>query len=191
MTLIAAVIAADGAVWMGGDSAGSNDNNVWARTDSKVWTHSEMVLGFAGSFRARDILRYQMALTMPAAGDDLDNYMRTVFVPAMQESYRSNGFMARWQEGNDKSLAQLLVGLRGRVFGVGPDFSVGSWNTDYAAIGSGTREAQGSLFSTRNWTDPKARIFEALEAACLYVPSVSGPYHFVRSAPTTEQAVAA
>lgn len=182
MTLIAAVVDTDGAVWMAGDSAGTHEGSITVRTDQKVWTHGEMVLGFAGSYRARDLLRYTMELSMPGDSENVEAYMRRGFVDAVKDAYRRGGFIGKYQQGNESQHANIIVGLRGRIFTVHGDYAVGSALGDFDVIGSGSRVAQGSLYSTRGNPNPHARLEEALDAATYFTSGVRPPYTFVRTA---------
>lgn len=181
MTLIAGLIAKDGAVWMAGDSAASNNNHVWVRKDRKVWTAGEMVLGFSGSFRARDILQYQMSAVAPGPQEDIDSYMRTSFIENVKTALRHGGFVGKFTEGHESQLSQLLVGIRGRLYAVSNDFHVGEVITDFMTIGSGHAVANGALWSNDHLGDPQARLRQAMDAATFFVPSVRPPYNYVRT----------
>ena len=180
MTLIAALIDRDGAVWLGGDSAASGGGRVYIRRDAKVWGDKEMVLGFAGSFRARDLLRYHTDIIMPTPDADLDTYMRTTFIDTVKQSFREGGFTHKG-EGQEAAQATVIVGIRGRIFVVQNDFAIGESNHDFNVIGSGSSEALGSLYATRGNPDPKARLEEALDAAVFFVSSVRPPYQYVKT----------
>ena len=184
MTCIAGIVDKDGSVMVMADSAASSTGSVWVQKDYKVWRHGELVLGFCGSFRGRDIL--MSSLTLPSIAEDMDPeyFMRTGFVKAVREVFRENGFLAHFGEGNDQSLSAVMVGLRGRLFLMRNDFSIGESVNNYMAVGSGAPEALGSLYSTRQWTDAKARLVEALGASTYFnAGSVQPPYHFVTSQP--------
>lgn len=186
MTAIVGLVHTDGSVWLGGDSAGSNSTTVWVRSDEKVFTQGEFVIGFTGSFRARDVLRYQMTMAQPKPTDDIDRFMRTAFVEDIRGAYNRAGYMAR-DDGKDGVNSRLLVGVRGRLFMVDSDFAVGSFVTEFGCVGSGYAEAQGSLYSTRDWTDPQKRLNEALNAATYWNPGVRPPFSFVRTLPWPPQ----
>lgn len=182
MTAIVGLVDSDGSVWLGGDSAASTSHSVWVRNDSKVFIQGELILGFTGSYRARDILQYQMSMTQPGQVDNLDRFLRTTFVEEVRSAFSKSGYMSR-DDGKDFQASRLLVGVRGRLFMVDSDFHVGEMETPFAAIGSGYSEAQGSLYSTRAMTDPRKRLEEALAASSYYNPGVRPPFHFVRTMP--------
>lgn len=174
----------DGSVWVMGDSMASTSEMTYIVRDLKVWRHGELVLGFCGSFRGRDILASSLTLPALTPDEDPERWLRTEFVRAVRKAMSEGGFLTSFKEGNDATLSSLLIGLRGRLFVLRNDFSIGEAITPYMVIGSGAPEAYGSLFSTRDVEDVKARLVEALDASAYYNGgSVSSPYHFVRSEP--------
>ena len=183
MTAIVGLVEDDGTVWLGGDAGGSTTYKLWVRKDSKVFIQGEFIVGFTGSFRARDILRYGMTMQQPKEGDDLDRFMRTVFIDDIRQAFNKAGYLSK-DDGQDGHNSTLLVGVRGRLFIVGSDFQVGEQHDPFAAIGSGQPEAQASLLTTRDWRDPQKRLTEALYVSSYFNPgSVSPPFSFVRTLP--------
>ena len=182
MTCIVGLVHDDGSVWLGGDAAASTSHTVWVRKDSKVFVQGELILGFTGSYRSRDVLQYQTSMQQPKPGEDVDRFMRTVFIDEVRGVFSRNGYLSK-DDGKDQQHSRLLVGVRGRLFMVDSDFHVGEMETPFAAIGSGYSEAQGSLYSTRNVGEPQARLTEALNASSYYNPGVRPPFNFVRTLP--------
>ena len=160
------------------------------RKDRKVWNTGELVMGFAGSYRGRDILTHT-AIPQPKPGENIDAYMRMAFVSAVREAFKSGGFLTQFRDGDDSTKTRLLVGVRGRLFEMQSDFQMGELETNYNAIGSGSPEALGSLFSTRDWEDPLARLTEALTASTYFNPGVRHPFFYVQTPPPQVQQVAA
>lgn len=175
MTTVVGLVHTDGTVWLGGDSAASGNDTVLVRRDPKLFYNGPFLMGFCQSFRARDIIQYSTSLPVPGAGEDIDRFMRTAFVDAMRQAFNKAGNM-KTNNGSDVTQARFLVGFAGRLFMVDFDLQVGELHQPFHAIGSGAPEAMGSLYSTRGWEDPHARIVEALEASAFYNGTVRPPF---------------
>ena len=57
MTCIVA-IKHDNEIWMGGDSAAFRDDERTNRADEKVFKNGDFLLGYSGSFRVGQLIRY-------------------------------------------------------------------------------------------------------------------------------------
>lgn len=184
MTCIVGMVDPDGSVWVMGDSAASNSHGaVWVQRDLKVWRHGEMAIGMCGSFRGRDIMVSNFDPPVIAADGDPLRYLRTGFADTARKVMQDGGFLTAFKEGNDSTMTALLIGLRGRLFTMRNDFSIGEQDVPYAAIGSGAPEALGSLFSTRDWTNTYDRLVESMNASVFFNAGVRPPYNYVRTSP--------
>src|SRR5690242_15173484 len=85
MTCIVGLVAADGRVHLGGDSAGIAGYDLTVRKDPKVFRVGEFAVGFTSSFRMGQLLRF--AFTPPPIEGDLDAYMVTTFVNALRDCF--------------------------------------------------------------------------------------------------------
>jgi ATP-dependent protease HslVU (ClpYQ) peptidase subunit len=174
----------DGHVYIGADSSANGPRGaLQVRSDSKVIKSGEFVLGFAGSFRVGQIIRYSLSIPRvggydPDTGTPLDadlyRYMVTKFIPALKECLKGAG-VALNEDGQDGIPAKLLVGVRGRLFEVDADYQVAEPVDDFAAIGIGMPIAQGALYVTEG-IEPFQRINQALRAAERHSAYVRGPF---------------
>jgi 20S proteasome alpha/beta subunit len=178
MTCIVGV-AAKGRVWIGGDSAGSDGWAVSVRSDTKVFRNGPYVMGFTGSFRMGQLLRYTLIPPEPD-GWDVDRFMATTFVDAVRESLRTGGWL-RTDSSQDRG-GTFLVGIRDRLYSVEEDFQVGYTADNYAAVGSGYLVALGSLF-TSPAMQPEDRVLAALAAAAHVAEGVRGPFSVLATEP--------
>lgn len=163
-------------IWMGGDSALTDDMfGQFTRVEPKVFIINDMIIGYAGSARLGNVLRYsfQPPTINKADRQDLMKYMVTKFVDGMREVTRSKGLMHK--EEVEEISGHILVGIGGRVFAIYEDWQVAEPREPFMAIGSGTDLALGSLFSTRR-SDPKTRLLLALKAAAQYNAAVRAPF---------------
>ncbi len=169
-------IAQDGAVVLAGDSAGSSAGNeeVYTFNNSKVLRLGAYGIGFTTSYRMGQILRYEAYLPEPPEAD-LERFMATTFVDALQSSFERGGFRRGLGEHGS-----ILVGVQGCLFAVGTEYQVLSGATPYLAVGSARRTAYGALFALDSTTkEPRERAEIALRAAQRFNSGVFPPFNFV------------
>jgi hypothetical protein len=194
MTCIVGLVD-DGAVYMGGDSAGVEGLRIGVRADEKVFHLNEkswrtrldprellkpvnhlVVMGFTSSFRMGQLLQYNLRLPKGMANaKDLYGFMVTDFISAVRETLKEGGY-SKVSE-NVESGGTFLVGLRGRLFCIEDDFQVGENIESYHAVGCGSDLALGSMYATgKMGLPPRERVHLALEAAETWSAGVSQPF---------------
>ena len=174
MTCVAGIVRA-GQVWIGADSAASTDDLVSIRAP-KLFRLGGLLVGFAGSYRAAQILQYGVEL--PEASTPALEWLATAFVDVLRTAHRRGGAM-RLDAGLDGNTIELLVGYRGGLFEVDGDYAVAEVH-DYAAVGSGAPLAIGALAATPKILNPVNRLERALDVAERHCPSVRGPFSIVK-----------
>lgn len=177
MTCIVGLVSA-AQVFIGGDSAGvtSGRLSLVVRNDRKVFRNGDFVMGFTTSFRMGQLLAFNFHPPKPRIGVDIMAYMVTDFIDAARSRMKDGGY-ARVKEAVEEG-GTFLVGYSGRLFHISDDFQVGESSHGFDACGCGDLIALGSLHSTRTWTDPTARLKEALEAAETFSAGVRSPFVF-------------
>jgi len=166
-------------VVMGGDSAGVSRLDVTLRKDPKVFRNGEFLIGYAGSFRMGQLLRFKFQPPpVMKRGKDPFQYMCTYFVDEVRRTLKKGGFSEI--ENNVEEGGNFLVGFRGRIFEVGSDFQVGEATSDYAAIGCGDSYALGALAASAV-SDPKERVLQALAVAEKFSGGVRSPFVVLRA----------
>jgi 20S proteasome alpha/beta subunit len=186
MTCIIGLVHGD-SVFMGADSAGSDGSNIVYRKSPKVFKNGDFGIAYCGSFRMGDILQYKLEIPTQHLTMELDEYMRTLFIDAVIECFRVNGFGKHVSSmyGFDSEFTRghetdpFLVGVDGRLFTIEEDFQVGENRADYITNGSGHAVAMGSLYTTRHIKNPRQRILTALEATADYITSVAAPFTII------------
>ena len=160
--------------YIGGDTFGSDGRTGCEVFRSKVFKVGNFVIGGTSSFRMLDLLEFSFEPRNPYPDDDMDKYMRTIFVNAVRGCLSSGGF--KTVENNVESGGNFLVAYKDNLWEIQNDFSVLN-RRPYSAVGSGEQVAIGSLYTTEKMKlTPKQKITFALEAACKHVVSVRGPY---------------
>lgn len=164
----------EGRVWLGWDSASTDDNFVQSIVaEPKAWrTRNGWGFGFAGSWRVGQLLRH--ALEPPRIPvSRAERYVQRDLVAELRAVLRD-------ELDSEVAATELLVAYRGRVWTV---LGVSGWQATrdvrgYAAIGS--HEAMACLHLTRRWRDPTKRITATLEAVAAHAANVRPPFDWVR-----------
>lgn len=177
MTCIVGLVK-DNAVYIGGDSAGSNNWQITIRKDAKVFRNGDFLIGAGTSFRMIQLLRY--AFVPPVYEkpiedntDYLSCYMATSFIDGIRECLKNGGWSKK--ESEQESGGSFLVGFQGKLFCIHDDYQVEETLCGYNAIGDGDDIALGSLYTTGELM-PHNRVDLALQAAEYHCSSVRAPF---------------
>lgn len=160
------------AVCMGGDSASVAGWDLNLDAGGKVFVNGPFIMGFTTSFRMGQLLRFALKPPAHPKGMMTDAYMATVFVDAVRDCLKAGGYATRDKE--VETAGTFLVGYRGRLFRVAPDYCIVEPPSGFDACGCGQMIALGSLHETAG-TPPKERVRRALTAAERFSAGVRGP----------------
>lgn len=180
-------IEQDGVVYIGGDSAGveSVSLSICARADEKVFITDDdtFIMGFSGSFRIGQLLRYVFVPSdKPSKKDDMA-YMVVDFIDALRAMQRDKGYLKRKNEVEEHD-GPFLVGYNGALYSAEADFQVGRTLNGYAAVGSGAEIALGAMHATKSLRmKPEDRIKLALEASAEFCAAARAPFHILKLEP--------
>jgi ATP-dependent protease HslVU (ClpYQ) peptidase subunit len=166
MTVIAA-IRTPTSVLMGGDSAECEHGAITIISAPKVFKKGGYLFGFAGVACLGVIVEHQFSPPRKTEGCTWEQFMVTSFVPNLKIAL-----------GDDASLmasSQVLIGTKGGgIFTLDGSWKLSQSREGYAAIGSGTKYALGSLHSTGG--DPRRRLLKALRSAAYFNAYVRQPF---------------
>lgn len=176
MTCIVA-LEQDGIVYLGGDSVAIAELDTVSRADEKVFlkNDSELAIGFSGSFRMGQLLRYALNVPEHKAGVDDMAYFVTDFIDAVRALFKEKGFLKR-ENDEESQDGSFVVGYRGKLYVIDNDFQVERPSSGYASIGSGAMTALGAMYATKEMREPVKRIGIALAAASEYNAGVKPPF---------------
>lgn len=163
-----------GKVFMGADSLATNHYVQTPRKDAKLFRNKHLLIGYCGSPRMGQLLRFKLEPPEIPAGKDVFNYACTDLVDAVIKTLKDNGFAK--EDNNVLEGGTFLLGVAGRLFRIDSDFQVAESLYSYDACGSGAEVALGSLHSTTSFTSSEKRLKLALEAASAHTPYVQSPY---------------
>jgi ATP-dependent protease HslVU (ClpYQ) peptidase subunit len=170
-----------GGVVMGADSlAGSGDSYTTIRADEKLFRVDDLIIGFAGSWRAGQLLRYSFdPPERPENPDDIMRYLCSDFVDSVRACLSAGGMSATRESVEGMDDTSFLVAVEGKLYVVDSDFQVARSISGYAAIGSGMPWAEGALHATQKSKNHRARVILALEAAAESCAWVRPPFNIL------------
>lgn len=166
-------------IYIGGDSAAIADLSVNTRKDTKVFLNGKFLIGYAGSYRLGQIMRFNFKPPKREAGKDAYEYMCVDFVKRMQKTFSENGFNGENKRSEKETSGQLLVAYDGELYEICEDYQVGILHDAYNAIGCGADIALGAMYATGQSTSilkPEERVKIALDAASKYSAGVLPPH---------------
>ena len=169
-----------GDIYIGADSAGIDIDSlsICTRADEKVFiTESgEFIIGFSGSFRVGQLMRYAIDLPEQSQKKDDMAYMVTDFVDAIRFAQHNRGSLKKESE-LEELPAALLVGYKSKLYVIENDFQVGLPIENYAAVGCGAQIALGAMYALKNSNiSPTNKLEIALMAASEYSVGVRPPF---------------
>jgi len=168
-----------GTVYMAADSAASNGDSICVRRDLKLFNLKNMLIGFCGSFRIGQILKYVSTIPKHPKGMDDHRFLCTHFVDYLIEVMEES--RALQDAGGVASLgddSQFLFGYKGVLYHFDNDMQVAVAETPYVSIGSGGQFATGAMFAMADMDiPPKDKLIKAVMAACENSVGVKPPVH--------------
>jgi ATP-dependent protease HslVU (ClpYQ) peptidase subunit len=169
-------LEANGRVYMGADSCGSDDWTNRAYDIQKVFRVKQFIIGYTSSFRMGQLLQYALVVTPQNGTDDL-TYLVTIMAEAVRDAFKAHGYA--YIENSQEFGGLFLVGYRGKLYQISSDFSVLHTLDGYSAVGSGHTVALGVMAALEGLS-PKKRILKALEITGQFVGSVKPPYKVMK-----------
>ena len=197
MTCIVACVH-DDAVWMGGDSVGS-DAYAYDRADKKVFRNGDYIIGFSGSYRLGQIAKITTFPEFPK------NFLQKIEAPKNLPKKSASKKIAPkilpqenlpvkredvelWfiadfvpvlrealiEEGKDEQF-DFLVGVDRWLVCIESDYQVGMYKSMHMAIGSGALLALGALSVLDDiGAGPEEKIIRSISVAGNYDKAVGG-----------------
>ncbi len=159
--------------WIVGDSAAndSSDDTMRIREDPKVFRNGPMIMGYAGSFRLAQVMRYELRIPPRPKGMEPFEFMVTKFIKAVKKCAHEHGINEEITE------SYVLVGYAGQLFCIEPNLQVAMNGSHFEAVGSGALLALGSMHTTSKLEmDPGQRMLLAMKAAAAFSRTVSPPF---------------
>jgi ATP-dependent protease HslVU (ClpYQ) peptidase subunit len=162
-------------IYIGADSAAVDGLDVCTVKDEKVFALGDkMLIGFAGSFRVGQVVRYSLKIPAQKPGKSDHEYMCIDFIKALQKTLDDHGLETKGEKEMD---CIMLIAYKGEVYEIDSDFRVGIHSEVYNSVGSGRSFALGAMDAIIDQkTPPDKKIQKALLAAAKYNAGVSAPF---------------
>lgn len=178
-------IAANGKVWMGGDSLASDKITGVQIRHPKVFVKSvpttdgdpiDMLIGCCGSFRMMQVLEYGFKSPEYDTTREVIEYLATDWVDCLRDVFVKKGVAKKGKE-IESFTGSFLLGFRGEIYTVEETYQLIGVESQEATCGTGGDYALGSLYTSRNsrW-NPHKRILTALECAAAHNIQTSAPF---------------
>jgi len=186
MTCVVGLIK-DGIVYIGGDSAGTTENDMDIYQTDKVFTRPPFIFGGAGSYRGIQLLKYELEIPELIGYynqvKDEDNYNPEAFMHLVTEvvrkTFKDKGHTIM-EANNELQSTQALIGFDGHLYLLDVNFVILEPKKPFTATGKGLSPALGSLYSTEEViSDPVLRLLKALKSSEYYTPGVKRPFHIM------------
>lgn len=172
MTCIIGLVES-GVVYIGADSGLVCGNEVRVYAHPKVFRVGEFLIGYCGSVRESQVLRFHLYVEPRAAIQPKLEYMVTTFVEAVRTCLKDYGVSRI--ENNVESGGYFLVGYQGHLYFFATDMQVSEYADGFHAIGSGAYYALGAMQVLKDLS-PRCRIQRALESSAYFCSGVMGPF---------------
>lgn len=166
-------------VYIGGDSSAVKGDRKYRCKTPKVFQRGNFLIGGAGSLKVLQTMGYTATIPPIHENQDSLEYLINGFLPEVRNAIDEVGRLER-TDNKESTLSEFLIGFRRRLFEISGDLSIIEVEDDYAAIGSGSSYALGSLYSTKDSDlSPEERIQKALEVAYKHDPYVEPPFEIL------------
>lgn len=184
VTAIMGMIGPDDRVWLVGDSAAFSPENATceARLDQKVFRKGDLVIGVSGSFRLGQIMQYCWEPPAVPLLSNLHRYMVAEFIPSLRVALEENGLIT--EDPANPLPGNILVGTRGYLFEIQPDYQVAIPQEQFWAIGSGAEICIGAMAVLTAGKLPKdltGKLQEAMRIATRFHAAVLPPFVVVHT----------
>lgn len=180
MTVIAACVDQDGAVWMGADRISLHrGDNVKRAAESKIFRLGEMLIGSSGSVHSGQIAEHLLGPFSIPDEENLMPWLVREFIASLRMDMKAHGGECKNRDGDDEMDGRLLIGLRGKLFEVDCGYGVFTHAGRFAAIGCADQEANAAMFTALKLKpDMHARgvVMCGLEAAAEYDINIRPPF---------------
>lgn len=160
---------------LAGDSFGGDGSTGSKFLRPKVFIKGDFVIGVCGSYRVMQLLEFALKVPERSTSQGKDSYLYCDFVEAVR-SCLINGGCTKVRDNGILSFpaADFIFGYEKHLYIMQDDFSILEPETSYYSIGTGSKHASASLYTTGKLDMPvEERISEAFECSSYFVPSVN------------------
>jgi len=163
---------------MGADSGLWTDASADSIPEPKIMEIGPLMIGFAGPWRAANLLNYGME-DLPEKVEDPMRYLVREFIPRFRTALSEGGAMGQDDDKEERWGGNMLVAIQAKLHFVSGYFCVSQTARGYMAAGNDAAVcvAQGVLTATRG-VAPQERLRLALAAGEEHTNGVLHPFVF-------------
>ena len=179
MTCIAAITDRQNKkIFMMGDTQRTSSSYSSFDPHEKIWLHTaygrNWLLGHTGSQLCLQVCRYVFEWGEEAPSGDIYEFLIRVWRPRLQTALKEQ-LCYQKLDGIEQVDQNLMVGVEGRIFMFDKRLAITEFEEPFAAIGSGSAVAMGSLGTTEGMDlSPGERLKLALRETTKYCTGVGG-----------------
>lgn len=173
-------------VWMGCDKQASGGTDKQIITNSKVFANNGLMFGICDSLRMQSLLQWELVVPEHPKTMSKDQYIGSLVVTAIRETMLAHGAMEYNNESRESG-HDILVGYRGELFRIMPNFATIRPERQYDAIGAGEAYAVTAMFCFM-LHDPMMRLHLSLNACaklCSFISQENAIYSMKQKRMTT------
>jgi ATP-dependent protease HslVU (ClpYQ) peptidase subunit len=175
MTCIIGLVV-DGTVYMGADSAAVEGWMTRPMQTKKLFRNGPFLIAYCGSIRMGQILEYHLQVREQEPGENDSQYIVTGFVEAVRDCLKDKGVARVQSNTEDLPGSGFMVGYRGSLYHIGPEFQVSVMEDGFDADGLGRQFALGAMAALEG-LEPIERIRRALEITTRFSNGVCAPFY--------------
>lgn len=181
MTCVVGCVSDDGTIYIGADSASTNESwHISTTADEKVFINNGVIIAFVGSFRVGQLLRYSLQPPEQLPSKEDMEYLINDFADAIRNLFKDKGILTII-DGVESFDGQFLIGYNSKLYSVQSDMHIERVVDNYVCIGCGGPFAAGSMFETQGYNITiEERITRALNAAQHHSAGVKSPFHVLK-----------
>jgi len=144
-------------VVIGADDGSVQGNLLRLRRDCKVFKlQKNMIAAFTGSFRMGQVIGLTAQENQTQASlleeKDIKPFLLNIFIPMLVTVLEANRCIIK-DSGQWKMPGELMIGIKDKLFVIGSDFQVASYQDPYTALGVGKKYALGFLRAVMGFGD--------------------------------------
>ena len=172
----------DKKIYIGGDTAAVAGLSVNVRLDTKVFKNKKMLIGYAGSYRLGQLMRFAFKPPKHEKGKDDYEYMCVDVIRSIQKCFAKHGFDGQNKKDEKETSGQMLIAYKGTLYEIYEDYQVGISADPYISIGCGSDLALGAMYALHaspngSKLPPEEKIKIALSAAAKFSGGVLPPFN--------------
>lgn len=179
----------EGKVYIGGDSCGTNGWEIGVLSTRKVFRVGEFLIGYSGSLRQLNLLRYAVHPRPQEEDESDERYVVRGLIESIRQCFKDNG-SSKIDNNLEDANSMMLVGFHGKLYQVGSMFDVAQFERGYAGVGAGGDYALGSLITQMKTAcamekradgsltvpEPEVLLKRALDVAAMMSGAVCPPF---------------